>query len=151
MGEREITPTGDRRVDGDREDELQGGKNEASPPLGPDLDPKLQTGERIAIKSSRTRVRGTRKHVKVRIIGDRAWGWIEAAISWGAEVEAVVHYQQSNHRLRKLFDIPESRDFATASQSTPPHRVSGTASFSLPFGPSRNRRRYATSWIDGDP
>ena len=58
--------------------------------------------------------------MKVRAVGARAWGWAEAAISWGAEVEVVVHEEQDNHCLRKLFDITAVRDYATAAHATLP-------------------------------
>ena len=60
--------------------------------------------------------------MKVRAVGDRAWGWAEAAISWGAEVEVVAHDEPDNHHLRKLFDIPILRNYTTAATTTLPQQ-----------------------------
>ena len=60
--------------------------------------------------------------MKVRAVGDRAWGWAEAAISWGAEVEVVAHDEPDNHHLRKLFDIPILRNYTTAVTTTLPQQ-----------------------------
>ncbi len=58
--------------------------------------------------------------MKVRAVGARSWGWAEAAISWGAEVEAVVPEEQDNQLLRSKFDIHAVHDYATAAHATLP-------------------------------
>ena len=52
------------------------------PTMGPLLD-HLQTGELKVNISSRPRVRGDIELVRVRVIGDRSFGWTEAAHLWG--------------------------------------------------------------------
>ena len=87
-----------------------------APRMGPLLY-NLQTGELKVNICSRPRARGGRELVKVRIIGDRSFGWTEAAHLWGAQVEIVVHRNYNNHALSKMFNQPESCDVATASRS----------------------------------
>ena len=86
------------------------------PTMGPLLD-HLQTGELKVNISSRPRVGGGRELVRVRVIGDRSFGWTEAAHLWGAQVEVVVHRNYDNHALSKIFNQPESCDVTTASRS----------------------------------
>ena len=49
-----------------------------------------------------------RKLVCVRVVGDGAFGWAEAANASGATVELMVHLKVNNHMVSKLFALPKS-------------------------------------------
>ena len=50
----------------------------------------LRTGEARVRISRGCRAGGGRKDVRVRVVGDGAFGWAEAASVWGANVEIIV-------------------------------------------------------------
>jgi hypothetical protein len=52
--------------------------------------------------------------VRVRVVGDGAFGWAEAASVWGANVEIIVHGTENNHGIRRLFSLPLSLDAGAA-------------------------------------
>ena len=74
----------------------------------------LQTGEKIVNTSSKLLNRYGREDVYFRIVGDCSFGWGEAAVSWGGEVEAIIHRQHNNHNLYDLFKLPKSTSVAQA-------------------------------------
>lgn len=49
---------------------------------GPTLD-GLQTGEKVIVTSSKLLSRSGREDIKFRVVGDRSFGWGEAAVAWG--------------------------------------------------------------------
>ena len=51
---------------------------------------KLQVGELIITESSSPRTGRDRKSVRVRVVGDCAFGWAEAAIIWVAILEVAL-------------------------------------------------------------
>ena len=61
----------------------------SSPAWGPS-GTALQTRELIVKTCSRVPTRSGRQLVRVRVVGNGSLGWAEAAIAWGAELEAVV-------------------------------------------------------------
>lgn len=56
---------------------------------GPVLD-TLMPGEAVAVKNKFVSTRKGRGSVKVRIVGDASFGWLEGAIKWGCHVEIFV-------------------------------------------------------------
>ena len=87
--------------------------------MGPTADGSLQTGELVASKYSRPRRGRGSKQVRIRIVGDRSFGWVEASVIWGGNVEAVVHRTSNNHRVRIKFNHPSSVDIETATRLPP--------------------------------
>lgn len=85
---------------------------------GPTLD-GLQTGEKVIVTSSKLLSRSGREDIKFRVVGDRSFGWGEAAVAWGGEVEAITHRQKDNHNLHHLFKLPKSTSVAKALSSLP--------------------------------
>lgn len=74
----------------------------------------LQTGEEFVNEYSRAHANGGREHVRVRVVGDQSFGWAEAACTWGAGLELVVHRKFCNHMVNDLFKLPRSVDHTTA-------------------------------------
>jgi hypothetical protein len=60
-----------------------------------------------------------RKEVLVRVVGDRACGWEEAASVRGADVEVVVHQDKHNHGVSELLSLRRSMEAEAASQLWP--------------------------------
>ena len=80
----------------------------------------MQTGEKVALTSSRTLSRSGRQEVSFRIVGDHSFGWSEAASVWGGHIDQIVHRQQPNHKICQLFKLPRSISVAQALSSPPP-------------------------------
>ena len=74
------------------------------------------TGELLVAESRGPRAGRDRESVRVRVLGDGAFGWTEAVNVWGATVEVVVHIIANNHRISALFDLPKSYGCATAAR-----------------------------------
>ena len=111
-----VTDRGDRKLPPEIAHLFQDDRGVLSPgmpTMGPPLD-HLQTGELKLNICSRPKVRKGRELVRVRVIGDRSFGWTEAAQLWGAQVEVVVHRQYDNHILSETFHQPKSCDVTTA-------------------------------------
>ena len=68
---------------------------------------QLQLGEGRVVESSQPRAGRDRSRVRVRVVGDCAFGWAEAANSWGATVEVLVHINVDNHTVRNSFALPK--------------------------------------------
>lgn len=79
----------------------------------------LQIGESVTNYTSRPVGRRGRGSVKIRIVGDLSFGWVEAAKLWGGDVEAVVHKSDDNHRLISFFDHPRSVGLGVAASMSP--------------------------------
>ena len=60
-----------------------------------------------------------RMEVGVRVVGDGACGWTEAASVWGAAVEVVVHQDKHNHRVHKHLLLPLSMGADAAAELWP--------------------------------
>ena len=59
----------------------------------------LQTGERVAIISSKPLSQGGRSNISFRVVGEDLFGWAEAAVLWGGTVDFIIHRQQDKHRI----------------------------------------------------
>ena len=44
----------------------------------------------------------------MRVYGDDAQGWAEAAVLWGATVEVIVHHRLPNHMVAGALGLPSS-------------------------------------------
>ena len=67
---------------------------------------QLQLGKGRVVESSKPRACRDRSRVRVRVVGDCAFGWAEAANSWGATVEVLVHINLDNHLVSNTFALP---------------------------------------------
>ena len=72
----------------------------SSPARGPSRS-ALQTGELIVKTCSRVPTRSG------RVVGNGSLGWAEAAIAWGAELEAVVASGRCNKVARHAVRLPD--------------------------------------------
>ena len=79
----------------------------------------LRGGEACVRHSRGLRAGVGRIEVAVRVVGDGACGWAEAASVWGATVEVVVHQDKHNHRVHKLLSLPRSVGADTAAKLWP--------------------------------
>ena len=66
------------------------------------------TGELLVAESRDPRAGRNRESVLVRVVGDDAFGWAEAANACGVTVEVLVQLGFNNHRVSKLFGLPKS-------------------------------------------
>jgi hypothetical protein len=57
---------------------------------GPVFATPLLPGEAVAVRQRRVLSRKGRCVVRVRVFGDAALGWLDAAMSWGASVETMI-------------------------------------------------------------
>ena len=71
-------------------------------------------GEMVVAERCSPRAGSDRGSVCVRVAGDGAFGWAEAANAWGATVEVLIHIKINNHVVSDVFGLPKSVDFDTA-------------------------------------
>ena len=70
--------------------------------------------EMVVAESCSPRAGSDRGSVCVRVVGDGAFGWAEAANAWGATVEVLVHLKFNNHVVSDLLGLLKSVDCDTA-------------------------------------
>ena len=86
--------------------------------LGP-AHKTLQTGESAVNYSSKSVGRRGRKQIRVRIVGERSLGWTEAALGWGAVVEAITHNTFANGLVTSILSHPPSISVSQATRLPP--------------------------------
>ena len=82
-------------------------------------------GEMVVAERCSPRAGSDRGSVCVRVVGDGAFGWAEAANAWGATVEVLVHLKFNNHVVCDLLGLPKSVDFDTAIRGFKQRSVGG--------------------------
>lgn len=85
-----------------------------------DNEATLLPGEEVAVEVFARVGRRNRSKVKVRIIGDYSYTWVDLSDKWGATIEAaVVNNQQLSHHLSSEYHCPTMT--VTQARRLPPH------------------------------
>lgn len=87
------------------------------------IQTSLLTGELISSSTAITLDRRRRSVVRVRIVGDASFGWLELAMAWGAQVEAAVFKTARVKELAQALNLQAPIYSYQEAVALPPHRA----------------------------